>query len=148
MTELHFMTIAEAGKRLRQRELSPIDLARAYFARIKALDGQLNAYILPLEEQALADAARAGAEIAAGGWKGPLHGIPIGLKDIYNTAGITTTGHSALFQEHVPADLHPTATDLPKLQALVTDLDRAAALVHGPRPYAEEPPGAFRLPHP
>ena len=110
MTDLHFMTIAEACKGLRDRVFSPTDLTRAYFARIKALDGRLNAYILPLEEQAMADAARAGAEIAAGGWKGPLHGIPIGLKDIYNTAGIATTGHSALFRDHVPAeDAHSVA---------------------------------------
>ena len=110
MTELHFMTIAEAAKRLRTRELSPVDLAKAYFTRVKALDGQLNAYILPLEDRAMADAARAEAEIEAGGWKGPLHGIPIGLKDIYNTAGIATTGHSALFRDHVPSeDAHTVA---------------------------------------
>jgi aspartyl-tRNA(Asn)/glutamyl-tRNA(Gln) amidotransferase subunit A len=104
MTPLHFMTIAEASSRLRNREISPVELARAYFTRIKALDGALNAYLLPLEETAMADAAHAEAEISAGGWKGPLHGIPIGLKDIYNTAGIQTTGHSALFADHVPAE--------------------------------------------
>ena len=104
MTPLHFMTIAEASSLLRNREISPVELAKAYFARIKALDGELNAYLLPLEEQAMGDAARAETEIGAGDWKGPLHGIPIGLKDIYNTAGIRTTGHSALFEEHVPAE--------------------------------------------
>ena len=64
----------------------------------------LNSHLLVLEEQARTDATNAEAEIAAGRWKGPLHGIPIGLKDIYNTAGIRTTGHSALFKDHVPTE--------------------------------------------
>jgi aspartyl-tRNA(Asn)/glutamyl-tRNA(Gln) amidotransferase subunit A len=103
-TDLCFLTISEASALLRARSISPVDLARACFDRIKELDGQLNAFIRPLEQQAMADAKRAEAEISGGGWKGPLHGIPIGLKDIYNTAGIATTGHSALFKDHVPAE--------------------------------------------
>ncbi|MGE0224385.1 MAG: amidase [Acetobacteraceae bacterium] len=110
MTALHFMTIAEASGLIRTGKLSPVDLAQGFFSRIKALDGQLNAYILPLEEQAMASARAAESDIAAGRWKGPLHGIPIGLKDIYNTAGVTTTGHSALFKDHVPQeDAHTVA---------------------------------------
>ena len=120
MTELAFMTIAEASQRLRDRQLSPVDLARHYFSRVKALDGQLNAYILPLEEQAMAAAAVAEAEIAAARWIGPLHGIPIGLKDIYNTAGIPTTGHSALFKDHVPAEDAHTVALLRKAGAVFT----------------------------
>jgi aspartyl-tRNA(Asn)/glutamyl-tRNA(Gln) amidotransferase subunit A len=100
--DLHFLTIAEASVLIRERKLSPVELTRAYLDRIAKLDGQLHAYILVLAEQALADAHRAEAEIATGGWKGSLHGIPIGLKDIYNTARIATTGHSALFKDHVP----------------------------------------------
>src|SRR5580704_4555662 len=104
VTDLHFLTIAEASSKIRAKTLSPVDLIQAFMARIKTLDPKLNSHILVLEEAALADAKRAEAEIAAGGWKGPLHGIPIGLKDIYNTAGIRTTGHSALFKNHVPAE--------------------------------------------
>ncbi len=104
MTDLHFLTIAQASALIRDKKLSPVELTKAFLARIKALDGKLNSHILLLEEQALADAARAEAEIASGGWKGPLHGIPIGLKDIYNTAGVRTTGHSALFKDHVPTE--------------------------------------------
>ena len=55
-----------------------------------------------LAEKAISDARQAEAEIVAGRYRGPLHGIPIGLKDIYNTKDIPTTGHSALFREHVP----------------------------------------------
>ncbi len=104
MSELHFLTIAEASAKIRAKTLSPVELTQAYLTRVKALDGQLNSHILVLEDQALAAAKQAETEIAAGGWKGPLHGIPIGLKDIYNTAGITTTGHSDLFKDHVPAE--------------------------------------------
>ena len=100
--EWHFLTIAEAAPLIRAGKLSPVALTRAFLDRIHALDGALHAYILVLDDLAMADARRAEAEIAAGGWKGPLHGIPIGLKDIYNTAGIATTGHSALFKDHVP----------------------------------------------
>jgi aspartyl-tRNA(Asn)/glutamyl-tRNA(Gln) amidotransferase subunit A len=102
--DLHFLTIAEASRLIRAKQLSPVELTQAFIARVKALDDQLNSYLLLLEEQAIADARGAEAEIAAGNWKGPLHGIPIGLKDIYNTAGVRTTGHSALFKNHVPTE--------------------------------------------
>src|SRR6202020_484233 len=104
VTDLHFLTIAEASAKIRSKALSPVELARSFMARIKALDPKLNSHILVLEEATLASAKQAETEIMAGGWKGPLHGIPIGLKDIYNTAGVTTTGHSALFKDHVPAE--------------------------------------------
>jgi aspartyl-tRNA(Asn)/glutamyl-tRNA(Gln) amidotransferase subunit A len=102
--ELHFLTIAEASRLIRDRKLSPVELTEVYIHRVRTLDSRLNAFILLLEELALAEAGKAEAEITAGGWKGPLHGIPIGLKDIYNTRGVATTGHSALFKDHVPAE--------------------------------------------
>src|ERR1700722_4916606 len=110
MSDLHFLTIAEASALIRDRKLSPVELTTAILERVKRLDGALNSYLRLLEEEALRDARTAEAEITAGGWKGPLHGIPIGLKDIYNTAGIPTTGHSALFKDHVPAEDAATVT--------------------------------------
>jgi len=104
MNDLHFLTIAQASALIRANKLSPVELTEAFLTRVKLLDGRLNSHLLVLEDQAIDDAKRAEAEIAAGGWKGPLHGIPIGLKDIYNTAGIPTTGHSALFKDHVPTE--------------------------------------------
>ncbi len=95
-------------------------MTEAFLARVKRLDGKLNSHLLVLEEQALADAKQAESEIAAGNWKGPLHGIPIGLKDIYNTAGIRTTGHSALFRDHVPAEDAFTVSLLRKAGAVIT----------------------------
>lgn len=102
-TPLHYLTITELAGRIEAGTLSPVTLTEAYLERIAALEPKLHAFIRVLSESAL-DAARAAeAEIAAGGWRGPLHGIPLGIKDIYNTAGIATTGHSALFKDHVPA---------------------------------------------
>jgi aspartyl-tRNA(Asn)/glutamyl-tRNA(Gln) amidotransferase subunit A len=117
--DLYFMTIAQASALLRAGKLSPVELTKAFLERIRTLDGQLNAYLLPLEETALIDAKRAEAEIAAGQYKGPLHGIPIGLKDIYNTAGVRTTGHSALFKDHVPVEDAFTVTLLRQAGAVV-----------------------------
>lgn len=118
-TDLHFMTIAEASGLIKSGKLSPVELTKAFLSRIETLDSQLDSYLMVLGEQALADAKTAEAEIAAGNWKGPLHGIPIGLKDIYNTAGIRTTGHSALFKDHIPTEDAVTVTRLRAAGAVV-----------------------------
>jgi aspartyl-tRNA(Asn)/glutamyl-tRNA(Gln) amidotransferase subunit A len=119
MTDLHFLTIAQASALIKSGRLSPVELTQAFLARVRHLDDQLNSHLLVLEEQALADAKRAESEIAAGRWKGPLHGIPIGLKDIYNTAGIRTTGHSALFKDHIPVEDAFTVTLLRNAGAVI-----------------------------
>src|SRR5579863_7892007 len=97
-----FLTIAEAARLIEKRELSPVALVDSRLDRIARLDGRLNSFIRVLGEEARADARAAEAEIAAGKYRGPLHGIPIGLKDIYETAGVATTGHSKVMQDHVP----------------------------------------------
>jgi aspartyl-tRNA(Asn)/glutamyl-tRNA(Gln) amidotransferase subunit A len=97
-----FLTIAEAARLIQQRELSPVELVDSRLARIEQFDGKLNSFIRVLADQARADARAAEAEIEAGKYRGPLHGIPIGLKDIYETAGVATTGHSKVMQDHVP----------------------------------------------
>src|SRR5438067_2992261 len=97
-----FLTIAEAARLIQQRELSPVELVDSRLARIEKLDGKLHSFIRVLADQARADARAAESEIAAGKYRGPLHGIPIGLKDIYETAGVPTSGHSKVMQDHVP----------------------------------------------
>src|SRR5438105_10234674 len=97
-----FLTIAEAARLIEQRELSPVELVDSRLDRIARLDGRLNSFIRLLADEARAAARAAEAEIAAGKYRGPLHGIPIGLKDIYETAGVATTGHSKVMQDHVP----------------------------------------------
>jgi aspartyl-tRNA(Asn)/glutamyl-tRNA(Gln) amidotransferase subunit A len=98
-----FLTIAEAGALIAKRELSPVDLVQSRLTRIELLDGKLNSFIRVLGDEALAAARSAESEIAAGRRRGPLHGIPIGLKDIYETRGVPTTGHSKVLIDHVPA---------------------------------------------
>src|SRR5437588_3652639 len=97
-----YLTIAEAARLIETRELSPVELVDSRLDRIQRFDGKLNSFIRVLADEARAAARTAEAEIAAGKYRGPLHGIPIGLKDIYETAGIPTTGHSKVMQDHVP----------------------------------------------
>ncbi len=110
MPELHLLTIAEAAKLIQARELSPVELTQAYLNRIEALDDQINAFITLAADVALAQARQAEMEIMTGRYRGPLHGIPFGLKDLYDTAGILTTGHSKLHVDHVP-EQNAAATD-------------------------------------
>jgi aspartyl-tRNA(Asn)/glutamyl-tRNA(Gln) amidotransferase subunit A len=101
------LTIAEAGRRIAARQLSPIELTKMHLERIHRLNPQLHAFLLVSEERALADAATAEARQMSGQRRGPLDGIPIAHKDIYNTAGIKTTAHSKLLQDNVPVrDAH------------------------------------------
>src|SRR3982751_2465528 len=97
-----FLTIAEAAKLIQQRELSPVELVDSRLARIEKLDGKLHSFIRVLADTARAEARAADSEIAAGKYRGPLHGLPLRLKAIYETAGIATPGHSKVMQDHVP----------------------------------------------
>jgi aspartyl-tRNA(Asn)/glutamyl-tRNA(Gln) amidotransferase subunit A len=98
-----FLTIAELARLYDRRELSPVEATRALLDRIAAHDGRLFSFIRVTPEAALAEARAAEAELMAGRCRGPLHGVPYALKDIIETAGIATTGHSKLRQDYVPA---------------------------------------------
>jgi len=113
-TDLHWLTIADAARLIERRRLSSVELADALIARAEALDPQLNAFLLPTPEKAREQARAAEREIMAGRYRGPLHGIPFGLKDIYATAGIRTTSHSKICENLVPAE---DATTVAKLYA-------------------------------
>src|SRR5437762_5537215 len=97
-----YLTIAEAARLIEKKELSPVELVDSRLDRIARLDGKLHSFIRVLADQARSAARTAENEIAGGNYRGPLHGIPIGLKDIYETAGVPTTGHSKVMQDHVP----------------------------------------------
>ena len=102
-----FLTIAELGRLYDQRELSPVEVTRSLLDRIAAHDAKLHSFIRVTPEAALAEAQAAERELMAGRRRGPLHGIPYALKDIVETAGIPTTGHSKLCKDYVPAaDAH------------------------------------------
>ena len=98
----HFLTIAEASGLIQRRALSPVELTRAFLDRIAAVDRQLNAYLLVTADLAMDQARDAESEIMAGRWRGPMHGIPYALKDIYCTKGIRTTSHSRTRADYVP----------------------------------------------
>jgi aspartyl-tRNA(Asn)/glutamyl-tRNA(Gln) amidotransferase subunit A len=95
------LTIVEAARAIADRRLSPVALAESYLERIDALDGELHSFVLVLREEALATAREAEREITAGRGKGPLHGIPVGLKDIYKTRGIRTTAGSRRYKTYI-----------------------------------------------
>lgn len=99
---LHALSIAEAGALIRQRRLSPVEYTDHLIARIETFDAQLHAFITPTFEWARRRARDAEAELMRGQYLGPLHGIPFGVKDIFETAGIPTTGGSRLAIDHVP----------------------------------------------
>ena len=101
MTE---MTIAQASDLLRKKRISPVELTTACLGRIDQLNPTINAFITVMHDSALAQAREAEDEIQAGNWRGPLHGIPIGLKDLIDTAGVKTTCASALFADRVPLE--------------------------------------------
>jgi len=98
-----FLSIAEAGRLIAAKKLSPVELTRALLARVTAVDPQLNAFLLVTERQALA-AARAAERAIAAGRRGPMLGIPLAYKDIYETAGIRTTAHSRILADNVPTE--------------------------------------------
>lgn len=101
--ELTGLTIAEAAESIEKKSLSPVELTEVYLGRIEALQPTVNAYITVTADRARADAKAAEDEIVAGTYRGPLHGIPIALKDLYETAGIRTTAGSKVHAEYVPA---------------------------------------------
>jgi aspartyl-tRNA(Asn)/glutamyl-tRNA(Gln) amidotransferase subunit A len=100
--DLAYATIAEVAPRLAAGDISPVELTRACLDRIDRLDGQINAFITWLADSALNEASRAEQEIRRGGYRGPLHGIPIAHKDLFATRGVRTTAGSSVLSDFVP----------------------------------------------
>ena len=97
-------SILETSKLLRKRSVSPVELTADCLVRIEKLNPKLNAFITVTAESALAEARQAEAEIRSGDWRGSLHGIPLALKDLIDTAGVRTTAASLLFKDRVPGE--------------------------------------------
>ena len=98
------LTLAQAADLLRRREVSPVELTKACLGRIEKYNSALNAYITVRAEEALAEARAIESELLRGRPRGPLHGIPIALKDNIDTAGVRSTGASNLFRDRVPPE--------------------------------------------
>ena len=99
---LYNLSILEASQLIRNRDLSPVELTEAFIDRIKDQNPFLNAYITVTEDLAFIQARAAEQEILSGLYKGSLHGIPIALKDLFDTAGVKTTSGSKLFEDRIP----------------------------------------------
>jgi aspartyl-tRNA(Asn)/glutamyl-tRNA(Gln) amidotransferase subunit A len=113
-TELCTLTLEELSSLLKSKRVSPVEVTQAYLERIDALDETFNAYITVMREQALADARRCEQEILRGDYRGPLHGLPVALKDLYDTAGVRTTAASKIYAHRVPDE---DATSVARLRA-------------------------------
>jgi len=100
--DLHYLTISELAPMIERGEISPVEVTRHMLDRIEKIDGELRAYARVMSDSAIDQAKQAESEIAAGNYRGPLHGVPIAVKDLCNTQGVTTRGGSAVFMDNVP----------------------------------------------
>jgi aspartyl-tRNA(Asn)/glutamyl-tRNA(Gln) amidotransferase subunit A len=119
--DLTALTLVEVSELIRRRRVSPVDVTKACLQRIDRLNPTLNAFVTVTHESALARARAAEEEIHRGRWRGPLHGIPIALKDLFDTAGVKTTAGSALFDHRVPE----------RDAEIVRRMDKAGAVIVG-----------------
>ena len=148
--ELHHLTIAAAAQLIRSRKLSPVDYVDALLKRIESLDSQLNAFITVTADLARKQARQAEVEIMSGRYRGPLHGIPFALKDIYNTQGILTSGGSKVCNNNIPASDASAARMLYDAGAVLLGKLQTHEFAHGgpsfdlPWPPARNP---WRLEH-
>ena len=94
--DICFLSAGQLGRLIQKKELSPVEVTEAHLKRMELLEPTLNSFITVLADQALAAAREAEKEILAGRYRGPLHGIPLGLKDLYYTQGIRTTSGSKI----------------------------------------------------
>ena len=120
-TQLPFLSATELAELIGSREVSPVEATEAYLDRIDAVDGKLNSYITVCRDEAIGEARRAQEEIASGKYLGPMHGIPVAVKDQFYTRGIRTTGGSSILEDFVPDE---DAT-------VIANLKRAGAVLLG-----------------
>jgi amidase len=133
--DLHYLSLDEVARRLKERKLSSVEATRAILERIDKIDPKLKSYATLTPERALGDAARLDAETAAGTSRGPLHGVPIAVKDLCNTADVPTAAGMAIHRRNVPD----------KDATVVARLKRAGAVILGKLQMTE---GAYGLHHP
>jgi amidase len=134
-SDLHYLSLDEVARRLKARKLSSVEATQAILKRIDTLDPKLKAYATVTRERALADAKARDAETAAGKSRGPLHGVPIAVKDLCNTEGVPTAGGMAIHRKNVPV----------KDATVVARLKQAGAVLLGKLQMTE---GAFGAHHP
>jgi aspartyl-tRNA(Asn)/glutamyl-tRNA(Gln) amidotransferase subunit A len=125
-------SIASLGPRLARKEISPVDLVKAALGRIEEHDGKIKAFITVCAEQALEAARSAEAEISAGRYRGPLHGIPVSLKDLVSTHGIRTTAGSKILADWIPQADAAIAKKLKDAGAIILGKTSLHEFAYGP----------------
>ena len=124
-------TISELSRRIRQKEVSPVEITQECLQQIERLNPRLNAFITVMAESALTEARAAEEEISLGHWRGPLHGIPVALKDLIDTAGVRTTSASALHKDRVPTEDAEVVGKLRKTGAVILGKNNLHEFAYG-----------------
>ncbi|MCH8898441.1 MAG: amidase, partial [Chloroflexi bacterium] len=136
--QIPFLSATELSTLIADKEVSPVEATQAYLDRISEVDAKLNSYITICGEEALSQAKQAEQEIVAGRYLGPMHGIPVAVKDQFNTKGIRTTNGSIIHQDFIPDE---DAT-------VIANLKRSGAVLLGKLNMSEYASGdAFRHPY-
>ncbi len=124
-------TIAATSRTIRRKEISPVEITRECLRKIEDLNPRLNAFITVMGESALAEARTAEEEISRGEWRGPLHGIPVALKDLIDTASVRTTSASKLHENRVPAEDASVARKLREAGAVIVGKNNLHEFAYG-----------------
>lgn len=132
MTDLAWASMGELARLVATKAVSPVEIVRTHLDRIAALDGTLKAYITVMGESALQAARAAEAAVMAGAARGALHGVPVGLKDLYCTKGVKTTGGSRILGDWVPAEDATVVTRLAAAGAIVLGKLNMHEFAYGP----------------
>jgi amidase len=145
---MHYKTISELAPLIESGELSPVDLTRSQLERIEALDGTLKSFATVTGELAINQAETAQKEIDSGKYRGKLHGIPIAVKDLCDTAGIRTMGGSAVFADNIPSQDATVIANLREAGAvLLGKLNMTEGAMGGYNPKLDVPENPWRKSH-
>ena len=123
-SEIVFLSATELGRRIYDKEISPVEATEAYLRRIERVEPKLNAYITITADHAMESARRAESEIASGIHRGPLHGVPVAVKDQIHTAGILTTSGSKFGADFIPAKDATVVRNLKRAGAVIARQDK------------------------
>ncbi|WP_194841239.1 amidase [Salinibacillus xinjiangensis] len=126
------LNLTEVSTKIKQGEISPVDIVTALINRIDTVDSKLNSYITVNREGALATAKEREKEVLEGKYRGPLHGIPIGLKDLINTKGLKTTCGSSIFENHIPDENAELVNRLEEAGAIIIGKNNTHQFAYGP----------------
>ncbi len=130
--ELCYMSAGELARLIGTRQVSPVEVIDAHLERIEATEHTLNSFITLLADNAREVARRAETQIQAGNYRGPLHGIPVGLKDLFNTAGVRTTSGSRIFDNFIPSEDCTVATRFRQAGAILLGKLNMHQFAYGP----------------